>query len=217
MQISIKPTLAAAITPNYLAMCCVGAILLCAGQAFAGLEAVITPGASPAASSVWTLSGSGTVLISSPGTVPRLDADSNLNSPSSWAGVDELTAINDFEGVINSGSGTVTLNGTDYAINTSYIDDDTTSGDDFGVGIENGGVDIILANNDAFSWTGTFVTNIPYTVMAPGVYTMNTYGESTAGPTNTTLPLRVEIVPEPGSLALLGLSGLAILRRRRCR
>lgn len=193
---------------------CVGMILACTGPATAELSAVITPGTNPATGSVWTFSGNGVLTIGTPAgaSSPELEALGNLGNQDAWQDLGEYTAVNDLEGAIISGSGSITVNATVYVMGTPYIDHDTGVGvDDFGVGIVGPIANVFLAHNDAISWTGTIETNVPYNDLAPGVYGVSQYGRDT----NASLPLTLTIVPEPTSMALLSLGGLMLLRRRR--
>ena len=104
------------------------------------------------------------------------------------------------------------------AIDGIHVDHDS-SGDDFGVSLTAG--DILLANNDLVSWSGSAVFAVDINQLNSGNFTFQNYGESViaAGNPFGTLPLQINVstVPEPASIGLLTAAAVGWVARRRRR
>lgn len=123
-----------------------------------------------------------------------------------------------------SGSVSLSVTNTTLGVQTDLIDgihvDHDTTGDDFGVSLT--ASDILLANNDLVSWSGSAVFAVDINRLNSGNFTFQNYGESlvAAGNPFGTLPLQINVstVPEPASIGLLTAVAVGwVARRRRSR
>ena len=175
---------------------------------------------------IWHFSGSATYSELFPG---GKFAGGALNLIEEWKG---SGAASDFVStggynnhVVAPTSGSVSLSiatsGIDVqtdAIDGIHVDHDS-SGDDFGVSLT--ASDILLANNDLVSWSGSAVFAVDINRLNSGSFTFQNYGESliAAGNPFGTLPLQINVstVPEPASIGLLTAAAVGWVARRRRR
>jgi hypothetical protein len=175
---------------------------------------------------IWDFSGSATYSELFPG---GKFAGGALNLIEEWKG---SGAASDFVGsggynnyVVAPTSGSVSLSvaTAGFGVQTDAIDgihvDHDTTGDDFGVSLT--GSDILLANNDIVSWSGSAVFAVDINRLNSGNFTFQNYGESViaAGNPFGTLPLQINVstVPEPASIGLLTAAAVGWVARRRRR
>ena len=194
-----------ALTRQFVALAALGM----ASAAQANLVIDIYPHGDPERT-LWVFSGSAQYTQTNPGGVI---AGGDPASIVEWKGTtpdsDYVTSFynNYITSVIGSSvtisvtsSGGSAIQGT---IDALHVDHDTT-GDDFGVSLA--GSDIALSNDALVTWTGSAVFQVDYSKLNRGSFSFQTYGDPAYG----TLPLTIEVVPEPGTAALLmlGVAGL---------
>lgn len=186
------------------------AILACTPAMQAQLVVDVTP--INAASTRWAFSGSSTVT-----GYTSLSSDLSFNETfNAWKNIGFVTSYYGISGLpnsfaIQSGSATVTVGSTNYAMTGLYLDGDTdvAHGDttEFSVAVSNA-ADVSLSSQ-LVQWEGSVVLAIAPKNLQVGAFS---YG--------TELILNILMVPEPATWGLLfgtGALGAAILLRRKPR
>lgn len=195
-----------------------------ASVASADLILTIRP-ASGGTLSYWEFSGTASTLVNPGGLLNAvLPGTGNLGTNAdAWGDVGDYTAVNDLEGSVIGGAATVTVSRLDrfgspevhnFNIDLTYIDDDGAGAfDDFGIGIDNGGSDFTLNEDDEVSWSGLVLSSVAHNDLTLGTYNITNYGINGELP----LTLVVTAIPEPAGVLgffALGLVGLTIRRRK---
>ncbi|MEM6333953.1 MAG: PEP-CTERM sorting domain-containing protein [Planctomycetota bacterium] len=154
----------------------------------------------------WTFSGSTTAF-----EIGGFDADSSDGQTFPNPG-DFVKTLDLVELPALSSNAFLTVNSDTEAITAVGVDDDTMgivpggNTDDIGVGLAN---QLSVADGDTVSWTGSLVVGFDL-----DEFNLGTFGPSSSGLTGTILEqLTIREVPEPSSLALLSVGGVALLRR----
>lgn len=173
---------------------------------------------------IWHFSGSANYVESTPG---GKFAGGALNLIEEWKGSGAASdfvstgGYNNYVVAPTSGSVSLSVATTGIGVQTDLIDgihvDHDTTGDDFGVSLS--ASDIVLANNDLVSWSGSAVFAVDINKLNSGNFTFQNYGESliTGGNPFGTLPLQINVstVPEPASIGLLTAAAVGWVARRR--
>lgn len=174
---------------------------------------------------IWHFSGSATYSELFPG---GKFAGGGLNLIEEWKGshASDFVSTGGYNNHVvapTSGSVSLSIATSGIGVQTDAIDgihvDHDSSGDDFGVSLTAG--DILLANNDLVSWSGSAVFAVDINRLNSGNFTFQNYGESliAAGNPFGTLPLQINVstVPEPASIGLLTAAAVGWVARRRRR
>ena len=141
-------------------------------------------------------------------------ADSaTANATAGTTGAAEWT----FDAVVNGLSTTITIDAVEQALlSTTALDGATLT-------LVQQAVPFSTAQPGPGAQVGEFLTSnfvtgqeiIDITVPDFGIYTFEALYNTAGGGAGTTQTFQIEFIPEPTSIALLGLGGLALLRRRR--
>ena len=154
---------------------------------------------------------------------PHQDNDDNLSDADSWHNIGELTDLSDLEASLISGNATLTINSTTRLIDIVYVDTDSTTTDEFGVGVE-GSSNFNFTTGDTVSWSGSLVAPIDLNDLStsgiPATFTSSAYGFNNLDvldlEVNIGIPAPTQSTPEPATvLGLLTLGSLAALTRKR--
>lgn len=165
-----------------------------------GISFLAGDAADPAGSDVFTALGAGNSGSGAPsGATPAF-----------------ATVLDSHRWANGAGAATVTFTGlsigTEYSIQTAMVDiRGCCSGRTKFLGDTDGGTDsATFARGDNVSFIGTFTADATSQSLTVNV------GAGSTDPGLSYYVLSEGVVPEPSSLALLGLSGLFVARRRRC-
>ncbi len=185
---------------------------IAAASMTANAELVIdVVGSSGSGFTTWTFSGSSTTNTA--GSM-RTNADNTFNAGDTGQfpfGLDTIlnTSYQDMVFAF-SGAASVTIGGTTESISGIFLDDDGGSADDLGVRLMN---ELAYDVGVAASWSGSGTVNVDIDDFALGTWSMNS-AEGQAMFISDPIIVNFR-VPAPGSLAVLGLGGLVMTRRRR--
>lgn len=183
--------------------------LATASQAQLSIDVAGVPGSGV---TTWTFGGSDIAAIS--GTM-RDNSGTTFNAGDTGQfpfGLDTILNTSYQDQVFTfTGAASVTIGGNTQGLTGIFLDDDGGSADDLGVRVA---TPIDYLAGDATAWTGSGTVNVDINDFALGFWSMNsTDGQAmfVGDPVEVTF----RAIPAPGSLALLGLGGLAATRRRR--
>lgn len=165
----------------------------------------------------WTFSGSSTTSAAfvAPATI-RTNVANSFNAGDSGQfpfGLDTIldTSIQDVVFTL-TGNASVTVGNQTRTITGIYLDDDGGSADDMGIRVD---TDLVYGNSEPSSWTGSGTANIDINTfdLNGSPWSLNGFdGQAIFLSPETVVTFRI---PTPGSVAVLGIAGLATLRRRR--